>query len=93
MALYYRFGVLDEMLDPLTALSLAASVVQFVDFGGKIVSEAYQIYHHESSTKSLIVGYQPERIVALAKNIRQVQLQLQQQRDDPLSQAELVSAR
>lgn len=32
------------MLDPATALSLASSVVQFVDFGIKAVSEAREIY-------------------------------------------------
>lgn len=78
------------MLDPFTALSLAASIAQFVDFGSKVVSEAYHIYQHESSTKSLIIGYQPERTLALMKNIKSMQLQLEQH-DDSLSQAELVS--
>ena len=32
------------MLDPLTALSLAASVVQFVEFGGKLISKSHEIY-------------------------------------------------
>lgn len=41
------------MLDPLAALSLAASIVQFVDFSSKILSDSYEIYksgstsHHE----------------------------------------------
>ena len=32
------------MLDPLTAISLSGSILQFVDFGGKIVSGSYEIY-------------------------------------------------
>jgi hypothetical protein len=36
------------MLDPLTALSVACSVVQFVDFGVKLVSEGSQLYEKGS---------------------------------------------
>jgi hypothetical protein len=32
------------MLDPMSALSLASSVVQFVDFGIKLVSEGVELY-------------------------------------------------
>jgi hypothetical protein len=32
------------MLDPFTALSLASSVVQFVDFGKKLLRDAGEIY-------------------------------------------------
>lgn len=39
------------MLDPLSALSLAAAIVQFVDFGTKIVLSAAEI--HASATGSL----------------------------------------
>ena len=81
------------MLDPFTALSLAATIVQFVDFTWKVVSEAEKIYKQESSTKSMIIGYQPERIAALAKNVKQVQLQFQQQQNDPLSEAEVARPR
>jgi hypothetical protein len=37
-------------MDPVTALSLAAAVVQFVDFGSEILSEAKQIHEAGSST-------------------------------------------
>jgi hypothetical protein len=33
------------VLDPLSALGLASSVVQFVDFGCKLVTECKEIYH------------------------------------------------
>ena len=36
------------MLDPLTALSLASSVVQFVDFGIKLVTEGCELYEKGS---------------------------------------------
>jgi hypothetical protein len=36
--------ILVEMLDPFTALSLAATIVQFVDFGSKILSDSREIY-------------------------------------------------
>lgn len=32
------------MLDPLTALSLAAAVIQFVDFGSKLIATSHEIY-------------------------------------------------
>ena len=32
------------VLDPLSAVSLAATVVQFVDFSSKIVSKGYHLY-------------------------------------------------
>jgi hypothetical protein len=32
------------MLDPLTALSLAGTVVQFVDFSTKLITKTYQLY-------------------------------------------------
>lgn len=38
------------MLDPLTALSLASSVIQIVDFGCKLVSQTQEIYHSASGT-------------------------------------------
>jgi hypothetical protein len=35
-------------MDPLSALSIAASVVQFVDFGRHILSDSYEIYRSQS---------------------------------------------
>lgn len=32
-------------LDPMSALGLAASIIQFVDFGSRLLSEANEIYH------------------------------------------------
>ena len=36
------------MLDPLTAISLASAVVQFTDFGIKLVSGSIELYHSAS---------------------------------------------
>jgi hypothetical protein len=35
----------DMALDPLTALSVAGTVVQFVDFGSKLLSRSNELYH------------------------------------------------
>jgi hypothetical protein len=40
------------MLDPLSALSLASSVVQFIDFGCKLVSEGCELYKKGASGKN-----------------------------------------
>lgn len=40
------------MLDPLTALSLASSIVQLVDFSAKVVSESRQIYQAGSAIQN-----------------------------------------
>lgn len=47
------------MLDPLTALSIASSVLQIVDFGCKLVSETREIYHSASgATKDHVTAYE-----------------------------------
>jgi hypothetical protein len=59
-------------LDPLTALSLAGTIVQLVDFGSKIFSTAYQL--HRSSTGALSVNEEIETVtsdlLALATKLR-----------------------
>ena len=37
-------------MEPLAAISLAGSVIQFVDFGAKLLSEAHEIYHSKDGT-------------------------------------------
>jgi hypothetical protein len=43
------------VLDPYTALSLASSVVQFVDFGIKLVTDTREIYHSVTGQKKELV--------------------------------------
>ncbi len=38
------------MLDPLTALSIASSIVQFVDYGSKLLSKSYELYESADGT-------------------------------------------
>jgi hypothetical protein len=64
------------MLDPFTGLSLAAAIAQFIEFACKIFSEAEAIYKKEASSKSVLVGFHPDRIAALADNIRELRRQL-----------------
>jgi hypothetical protein len=40
------------MLDPLTAVSLAGTVVQFLDFSAKLVEKGHQIYRSEQGALS-----------------------------------------
>ena len=39
------------MLDPLTAISLASSIVSFVDFGSKLLIDAYGAYQSHDGAK------------------------------------------
>jgi hypothetical protein len=43
--------LLVEMLDPLTALSLAASIVQVVDFSSRLFRDSVQIYEDGSTSE------------------------------------------
>jgi len=54
-------------LDPLTALSLAGTIVQFVDFGCKIFSNSQKIY--SSARGSLSVNEELESIITNLDNI------------------------
>jgi hypothetical protein len=49
-------------MDPLTAFSLAGTIIQFVDFGTKILSQGYEIY--ESAKGQLAVDEELELITA-----------------------------
>jgi hypothetical protein len=40
------------MIDPMSALSIAAGVVQFVDFGKNLLSASYEIYRSPSGETS-----------------------------------------
>jgi hypothetical protein len=40
-------------MDPLSALSVAAAVVQFVDFGTRVLSDARHIYESSSGQTSM----------------------------------------
>jgi hypothetical protein len=47
-------------MDPLTALSLASSIVQFVDFGSELVAKGYRRY--KSADSSLVEDVDTETV-------------------------------
>ncbi|MCJ1381965.1 hypothetical protein MMC17_005077 [Xylographa soralifera] len=55
------------MLDPFTALSLAGTVVQFVDFGNKLIKEGSELYH--SASGALSVNAELENITVNLKAV------------------------
>ena len=61
------------MLDPWTALSLAASIVQFIDFTAGIVTEAKEIHKDGKSLKVLAVGSKTTRLISLCETIQKQQ--------------------
>lgn len=52
------------MLDPLSAVSLAAAILQFVDFGSKIIVSGYEIYRSVDGTteENTDIEYLTQRI-------------------------------
>ena len=62
------------MLDPLTAISLASSVVQFVEFGVKIVSGSIELYHSKDGVDSEVTNFEFEatRVHRLADKIKSI---------------------
>lgn len=60
------------MLDPLTALSLAAAVIQFVDWGSRLLSQSQEIYHSASgATEENVTTKQiTSDIAALSKQLK-----------------------
>ena len=58
------------MLDPLTAISLASAIVQFVDFSGKIVSKAREFSQPHNG--SIYDSYEivPRDLLELSEKLR-----------------------
>jgi flagellar motility protein MotE (MotC chaperone) len=63
------------MLDPLTALSLAGTIVQFVDFSTKLVAKGYEL--HKSADGASIGNAELE---VIAKDLQELNRRLQQLR-------------
>jgi hypothetical protein len=60
------------MLDPISALSVASSLVQFVDFSAKILSKGHRLFH--STNGSLLEN---DEIETVAKRLRDMIQDLQ----------------
>jgi hypothetical protein len=58
-------------MDPITALGVAGTIVQFVDFGIRVVSKSNKIYH--SGDGSLAENYDLEKV---ANDLVVIQTQL-----------------
>jgi len=57
-------------MDPLSALSVAASVAQFVQFASSLVSKSREIYVHGASLEHVKCESAVNRLVGLTSNIR-----------------------
>lgn len=59
-------------MDPLSALSVAASVVQFVEFSGKVVGSAFELYSSVSGDlpKNLEIGKITSNLQVLVRELR-----------------------
>ncbi|KAK5734911.1 hypothetical protein LTR17_008544 [Elasticomyces elasticus] len=55
------------MLDPLSALSLAAALVQFIDFTGTVVSNAHQM--HKAATGASKANFDIEKLVSTLQGL------------------------
>jgi hypothetical protein len=59
------------MLDPLTALSLAASVVQFVDFTAKVIKQSDEFAHATTKVGVLELQNVTKDLLSLTEAFRQ----------------------
>ncbi|KAF5672276.1 P-loop containing protein [Fusarium heterosporum] len=60
-------------MDPLTALSISTAVVQFLDFGSKILSKSFEIYNSGTGAQ-----LETQHIAAIATNMLELVNQLEQ---------------
>lgn len=58
------------MLDPLSALGLAASIVQFVDFASKLLSEGHDIYRFGSNQENVMLEDAVTHLITINNNLR-----------------------
>ena len=82
------------MLDPLTALSLASSVIQIVDFGCKLVSQTQEIYQSANgATKDNVTsGEIAKDISVLYKDLTRKDQEFQRLDGDDIALGKLVDS-
>lgn len=68
------------MLDPMTALSLAGNIIQFVDFSTKLVAKGHELYN---SADGASVGN--AELEAIAKDLQELHERLRSSQADPSS--------
>ena len=82
------------MIDPLTALSIASSVIQVVDFGCKLVSQTQEIYHSASGATrdNVTSGEIAEDINVLYKDLIRKDQDFQRLGPDDIALGKLVDS-
>jgi hypothetical protein len=59
------------VLDPLSAISLAGNIVQFVDFASKIVSKGNQIRSNSATTENLELEGTTEKLLGIVSRLKE----------------------
>jgi hypothetical protein len=59
------------VLDPFSAISLAGSIVQFVEFAGKVVSKGNQIRSNGAATENLELEDATEKLLGIVSMLKQ----------------------
>lgn len=57
-------------MDPISALGLAANILQFVDFASKLFSAGYQLHHAGTSQQELDLGLVVRDLGDVSRNLR-----------------------
>jgi hypothetical protein len=89
-----RWIYLAMALDPLTALSLAGTIVQFVDFGSKLISRSQEMYRSVNGSLSVneeldLVTQTLLKLVAKLQRPRELEVLAESDADDYQSLVEL----
>jgi hypothetical protein len=78
------------MLDPLSAIGLASAIVQFIDFGFKLVSEGIDLYENGALTENEELELITSDLESLANNLGTSSSQLQTNSPDEKALQELA---
>jgi hypothetical protein len=62
--------ILFYQMDPLSALGVAASVVQFIQFGSSLVSKSHELYTHGGLQSNIDCEEAVQRLIGLTKNVK-----------------------
>ena len=74
------------MLDPLTALSLAGNIIQFVDFGTKVLAKGHELY---KSTAGASIDH--TELETIAKDLQEINDRLRQRKDSQETQSKTAT--
>lgn len=82
------------MLDPLTALGVASSIIQLVDFGRKLVSQTQETYHtaNGATIENVTVGEIAKDINFLNRNLKEKTVSLEALGADDVALTDLATS-